>query len=164
MVEIDGPADRFWHFALTVYPQPDARAAFLRLQDRDGADVPMLLWCLWCAAEGVGLSVKPMRAALAFSVNWRRDRVEPVRALRRAWKGASGQLPPQASEAARQALAKAEQTIERIQMDHLADMAHGTDEADAALANIRLYAAEAGLSFDTDDIDTITCSVSLPVR
>ncbi len=157
MVEPDTNAARFWRFALGVYLPDDARAAFLRLQDRDGADVPLLLFCLWCGVEGVRLSDEAMAQAVAFSRDWRADRVEPLRALRHAWKGA----PDALSQAARQQVAKAEQAVERLQMDHLAGLRAGEDgAADAVAANLSSLSRHAELSLDRADIAIVTALAS----
>ncbi len=134
-------ADRFWRFALAVYLPEEA--LFLRLQDTGGMDVPLTLFCLWCGSEGLTLSEPVMREAIAFSDAWRRDRVEPLRTLRRAWKDTPGAL----SEAARQQVAAAEQAIERLQMTHLATLRHGiTGAQDAPVSNLALYCRLAALT------------------
>ena len=156
MVDSDDPAGRFWRFALAVYLPEENRRLFLRLQDAAGMDVPLVLFCLWCGAEGLRLSEASMRAAVAFSEGWRRGRVEPLRALRRAWKDAPGPLPPALSEAARQRVAEAEQAVERLQMDHLADLRAGTpDTPDAARYNLAFCCRIAALVPDPDDLAAV---------
>ena len=158
MVEGEAAPARFWKFALGVYLPEEARAAFLRLQDRDGADVPLLLFCLWCGVEGAALSDAAMERAVNFSAAWRAERVEPIRRLRMAWKDRPGTLPPDASEAARQQVAKAEQAVERLQMDHLAGFrdgaAHRVD--DALPHNIAILCRHASLTFDPADMATVS--------
>ena len=148
-------AEQFWHFALSVYGRDDARAAFLRLQDRDGADVPMLLWCLWCAAEKRGILREGMAEAVAFSSAWRSATVTPLRALRRGLKqGIEGVALP-LSEAGRAQIAATEQALERMQMDHLAALPVGGAARDAKTL-IALYADCAGVSFDPGDVAVVT--------
>jgi len=72
-------AERFWKYALTLYDQEAVREALLRLQDRDGADVPLLLWCVWCGAEAQGVSDEAMSQAVEFSAVWREQTVSPLR-------------------------------------------------------------------------------------
>lgn len=157
MVGPDTDAARFWRFALAVYGPPEARALFLRLQDEGGLDVPMALFCLWCGAEGMRVSERAMAGAVAFSAAWRSDRVEPLRALRRGWKDAPGPLPPALSEAARQQVARAEQAVERVQMDHLSTLRAGeaADAEEAARDNLALYCRLAGASPDRTALDTL---------
>lgn len=146
-------ADRFWQFALAVYLPQEGRALFLRLQDEGGLDVPLALFCLWCGAETLCLSEPAMRQAIAFSAAWRRERVEPLRALRRTWKQVPGSLPAHLSEAARQRVAQAEQAVERLQMDHLVTLREGVSGGlGAAADNLALYCQLAPLSPDQGDL------------
>ena len=153
MVEPDASADRFWQFALAIYLPEEGRSLFLRLQDDGGMDVPLALFCLWCGSESLCLSNPAMRQAIAFSAAWRAERVEPLRALRKAWKGGTGSLPLALSEAARQRVAQTEQAVERLQMDHLSGLRDGVlDSPDAAKANLALYCRLAQLSPDEGDL------------
>lgn len=141
MVEDDARGAEFWNFALSVYAYEAQRNVFLRLQDEYGLDVPMLLWCLWQGSQGIVVSRGVMAQARDFSLDWRTKHVEPLRALRRAWKdetgGKAGPL-----EDARQAVARAEQAVERTQMMTLASLPCGNAadrSQDASAANIELY-------------------------
>jgi hypothetical protein len=90
-----------------------------------------------------------MASAVAFSARWRVERVEPLRRLRRDWKAA----PDALSQAARQCVAKAEQAVERLQMDHLAGLSDGQPDPSGAMnANVAAYARHAALTFDPVDI------------
>jgi len=161
MVEPEIPSARFWRFALAAYMPPEARGLFLRLQDEGGADVPMALFCLWCGSDGVRLPDAAMAGAVAFSAAWRTARVEPLRALRRGWKDGTVDLPSALSEAARQSVAKAEQAVERLQMEHLSTLRAdreraGEEEVEhAAHDNLALYCRLAGLSPDPALLDTV---------
>lgn len=144
-------AERFWEYALNLYAQDAARDALLRLQDRDEADVPLVLWCLWCGAEGRGVSVDEMRQAVDFSNIWRRKTVEPLRTLRRGLKAGISGVDPVLLKAAREKIAMTEQSVERMQMDHLATLGSG-EAASSANEVIDRYALVAGLSLDRDDV------------
>ena len=148
-------AEQFWTFALSVYGREAAREAFLRLQDRDGADVPMLLWCLWCGATRRGVSASVMQQAVMFSEAWRAAVVGPLRSLRRGLKSGANGVSLDSSEKARQAIASTEQAVERMQMDALAGMPQDEPSSDA-LALIKLYAQVAGLSFDAADVAVVS--------
>lgn len=147
-------AERFWVFALELYGQDAAREAFLRLQDRDGADVPMMLWCLWCGAEGQGISDEVMAEAIGFSAAWREQTVGPLRTLRRALKPGILGVQTALSEAARSKIATTEQAVERLQMDHLAGLLSGTG-AGGPRENMDRYARAASLSLDADDVSVV---------
>lgn len=42
----------FWNFSLDHYKQEGVQAACLHLQDSFGADVNLVLYCLWLARQG----------------------------------------------------------------------------------------------------------------
>jgi len=117
----------------------------------------MALFCLWRGAEGMRISARAMGEAVAFSAAWRTARVEPLRALRRGWKDApADDLPPGPSEAARQHVARAEQAVERLQMEHLAGLDAGEEVSKgAARDNLALYCRLARLSPDPVVLDTL---------
>jgi uncharacterized protein (TIGR02444 family) len=87
---ITGPAARareadLWGFAVVLYGRPGVAAACLALQDRRGADIPLLLAALWHVERGRGTpDLKPWRA---ISAAWRAAAVLKLRALRSALKG-----------------------------------------------------------------------------
>lgn len=150
-------AERFWTHALGVYLREEPRAAFLRLQDRGGADVPMLLWCLWLSSEGRAPSRQTMADAVAFSARWRTAMVDPLRRVRRGAKGGIDGLPADLAEAGRTLVAETEQALERLQMDHLAGLPvePGTVPAQAMLG---LYADAAGLALDPEDVAVVVAA------
>ena len=49
-VEDPALANPFWTFSLAVYAEPGVQAECLDLQDQDGIDVNMLLFCAWLGA------------------------------------------------------------------------------------------------------------------
>ncbi len=157
MVELRPDADRFWHFALDLYRPQGNRALFLRVQDDAGLDVPLALFCLWCGSEGLHLSEPAMGEAVAFSAAWRAARIEPLRALRRAWKASPGPFPAALAEDARQQVAGAEQAVERLQMDHLVTLRRGAQgDGQAVATNLALYVRLARLSLEESDFNGLT--------
>jgi len=147
-------AEQFWVYALELYGQSTAREALLRLQDRDGADVPMLLWCVWHGAKEQGVSKDRMVQAVDFSKAWREETVEPLRKVRRALKSGIPGVESTLSETARSRIAETEQAVERIQMDHLAEIPLGALRGSAA-ENLDHYALVAGLSLDAADVSIL---------
>jgi uncharacterized protein (TIGR02444 family) len=90
----DTVVDEFWAASLELYARPDVAAACLRLQDERGLDVNLLLLCCWFARSGRGrLSEDDLATAEARAASWRRDVIEPLRAMRRELK----ELPDGAS-------------------------------------------------------------------
>jgi uncharacterized protein (TIGR02444 family) len=147
-----------WDFALAVYAGPGVEAACLRLQDRSGLDVTMLLFCLWCGFTGPGsLSESAMAAALRTVRLWGGGVTAPLRAARRALKDEA--LGADAARIGlRAAVIEAERRSERIMLEVLAvqDGAAlpGPRGEAAARANLALYCRTAVRAPDTDLPDT----------
>lgn len=74
----------FWAFSLKVYASPGVAEVCLRLQDRHGADVNLLLYAGWIAASGCGaLAEEALRALIGRTEVWQAEVVRPLRAVRR---------------------------------------------------------------------------------
>ena len=87
------PRDALWTFSLALYGKPGIAPALIRLQDRNGLDVNLLLFCCFVGARGLGpLSKAQLIAADRAIRAWRKAVVEPLRTVRRSLK-----LPPLAS-------------------------------------------------------------------
>lgn len=81
-------ADALWAFSLRVYALPEVAEACLSLQDRYGIDVNLLLFCCWA---GRALDEADFDMADAAVATWRRDVVEPLRAVRRGLSSVSSE-------------------------------------------------------------------------
>lgn len=77
---------KFWNFSLAVYAQPEVPKACLWLQDERGADINLVLFCLWAGAVGIPLREPVMQSALRFSERWAGEVIHPLRAVRRWMK------------------------------------------------------------------------------
>ena len=80
-------SNALWDYALATYAMPRVAGACLRLQDEQGVDVLILLYALWCEDRGEALpdgAVEEIDSALA---PWREEVIEPLRQLRRSWRG-----------------------------------------------------------------------------
>ena len=78
----------FWDYSLRLYSRPGTAEICLRLQDRLGADVTLLMFGLWVAAGGGGaLSVTDWGRAIGATQAWRDEVVRPLRAIRKNMKG-----------------------------------------------------------------------------
>ncbi len=80
-----------WRYAVTLYGRPGVAEACLALQDRHGADVPLLLAAIWHAERGWG--TPDLARWRAISAAWRAAAVLPLRSLRRALKARPGWEP-----------------------------------------------------------------------
>lgn len=140
-------AAELWRFSLAIYAQPGVAPACLVLQDHDGRDVNVALYCCWLGVSGRGRLDRDGLAAADQSVaGWRRDVVENFRVARRAIKAAA--IPESDSLYAK---AKAvELEAERLLQQRLVGLAPAVDPAlttgerlAAALANLALYVGDA---------------------
>ena len=94
------PGDPLWTFACDLYGRPSVAQACLLLQDEAGADVPVLLYLIWCARTGRPVDAAEVVRAEACITSWRGEVIEPLRAVRRAMR--SNLLPGQHIEACRE--------------------------------------------------------------
>ena len=140
------PEDSLWRFALAVYGQPGVEAVCLDLQERLGADVPLLLFVLWAgAACGVRLPDAAPDATMerlsAEADAWRNAVVAPLRGVRRHLKGVAG------AEAFRQTVKDAELEAERLGLARLcraSGLRPAASDRAAAEANVRRLIGEDG--------------------
>jgi uncharacterized protein (TIGR02444 family) len=151
-------AESFWKFSLVLYGRPGVAPALIRLQDRLGLDVNMLLYCCWIGSDGRSLTAAELAAVEAAVEPWQAQVVRPLRSLRRQLKGGFGDLPADRVEAYRKRLNELEIEGERIAQEAMAVMLHGgSDPAYAAgriVGNLRAYLelrnVAVGGSDDTD--------------
>ncbi|MGE0665240.1 MAG: TIGR02444 family protein [Sphingomonadales bacterium] len=130
------PDHRFWDFSADLYRRSGVEAACLLLQDRFGADVNLVLYCVWI---GRGLSGEALGLALEAAAPLRQF-IESLRAMRRA--GARG-------DGSYEALLKAELAAEKLEQDALEALAPPErPSAGAGTANLRLYAERLGVDAD----------------
>lgn len=82
------PPSQLWDFATKLYSSQDVEDACLRLQDRRGLDVNLILFCIWVAASGRGtLDGDEMTAGIDAGIVWQSQVVGPLRHVRRYLKG-----------------------------------------------------------------------------
>ncbi len=79
-----------WNYSLEVYRKPNVEAELLQLQDRFGADVNVLLSCLWVASQGLELDDNALSELLKISASCQAQCIMPLRSLRRGLKGLAG--------------------------------------------------------------------------
>jgi uncharacterized protein (TIGR02444 family) len=146
--EQSAPADRFWRFSLALYGRPGVADACVALQDRDGLDVNVVLWCCWHASEGRALDIAELAAADAQVAPWRTGVVEPLRAVRRRLKLTRPGPVDEGREALRQQVKSAELEAEKHEQAALTAAAVGApvSEPPTAVAwrNLEAYLASRG--------------------
>lgn len=159
-----------WRFSLRVYGAEGVEAACLRLQDDQGADVNLVLFCCWLGTAGYGRAAAPLlRSALAAASQWHARAVAPLRALRRSLKHDPAPLAAADAEPVRRKVLAAELEAEHALQTLLFALASNLDRAalpadrraaDAA-ANVESYLAMKGIALDDAvrrDIGTIVAA------
>jgi uncharacterized protein (TIGR02444 family) len=79
-----------WDFSLQQYARAGVADACLRLQDEQGVNVNVLLWCLWLERRGLRLDAARLRSAQKRIHAWDEHYVVPLRQLRRRMKAEFG--------------------------------------------------------------------------
>jgi uncharacterized protein (TIGR02444 family) len=162
----------FWQFSLRIYAKPGVEQACLRLQDREGVDVNLLLLCCWAAASGRGaLTKRTLRAAMSSVANWQTEVIAPLRAARRRLKQGFDRVPQERTAELRKRIGKMEIECEHSEQLLLArhvealPRAGRSDDSRAALTGIERYFAciDARPSRDArEDITTIIAASLAP--
>ena len=136
-------ASRFWDFSRAIYADPAVAAAALSLQDADGRDVNLALYCLYAGfVAGRELDDAALSCLATAVESWNEEVIRPLRAVRRRLKGRA--------EAAglRDGVASAELEAERLAQARLvaAVPVRPTAAPDKATAwrNLARYAGDAG--------------------
>jgi uncharacterized protein (TIGR02444 family) len=154
--EIEAPStDAFWDFAVSVYAANGVSDECLALQDRDGLDVNLLLFCAYAGlAYGRAFDDADLENLTQDSAAWQRDVVGPLRAARIAMKPLEQDPRTEVAHgvaALRQTVKESELAAERIEHAILIDWMRGhpghraPDGAAAAVANIAALLARHGI-------------------
>ncbi len=156
---MDADRPSLWDFSLAVYARTGVADACLALQDRHGADVNLLLFCLWWACHGGGwLTAAELDSARAAAGAWQLQVVVPLRAVRRALKVPLG-APRGPAEKLRQRVKDVELEAERLEQSMLAASFAASPAAPPAVetalasaaANLRDYLAGVDLAAGSTD-------------
>jgi len=77
-------AAELWTFAVELYDQEGIKATCLRIQARYGLAISLLLGAIWAGLQGKGrLGATELEEAIRRALEWHREIIEPMRALRR---------------------------------------------------------------------------------
>lgn len=108
----------FEAYASALYALPGVAEACLDLQDREGADVNLLLLACWLASRGVRLDAAAAERLRAVAAAWRGPVLVPLRRARRALRPLVAELASTArgerAARLRSALAAVELEAERL--------------------------------------------------
>jgi uncharacterized protein (TIGR02444 family) len=137
----------FFDYSLAVYGRAGVAEQCLALQDREGLDVNLLLFCLWAASRGRTVDGREMDRLIDAAAPWQRDVVATFRALRRWLKdrpvAAAGEAATLRENAKRRELEAEE--IEQRRLEACLEMPAGAEPDPAiAAANLSVYLARAG--------------------
>jgi uncharacterized protein (TIGR02444 family) len=148
-------------FSLRFYVLPGVQEACLALQDRDAADVNMVLFALWAASNGRPLTEAELEAADRAALYWRDAVVRPLRAVRRGLSAPPADADGAQTQALREAVKAAELKAEFLQQNAMEKSLAGPGDqaASAALAhrNLALYAAFKGGPFGQAEMERLIC-------
>lgn len=147
-----------WLFAVSFYGRPGVADACLRCQDEAGADVNLVLFLLWQGGLGHRLSPDDVAGCEAAVAEWRRNVVQPLRAMRRRLK-----TGPQLSAATgfRDRIKAAELEAERIELETLFHAAPSPalpgigGPEDCARHNLAAYEGVAGLRLPAEAVSML---------
>lgn len=109
------PSSAFWDFSLQFYGRPGVASACLELQDSAGADINVVLYLFYLAAQSRRLDEDAIAALDAATVQWRDRVVRPLRMARRHLKSCPAPFAGDGSAELRNAIKRDELAAERIE-------------------------------------------------
>lgn len=112
-------ADMFWEFSLKLYAHPNVAAACLELQDHCNVDVNVLFFLIFLSCHGRQVNIGMVRDIDASVSLWRKEVVQPLRAVRRALKVGVAPVAASDSESLRSSIKREELAAERLQQESL---------------------------------------------
>lgn len=136
-----------WDFSLRTYARPGIAPLCLELQDSYGADVNLLLWCVWMESQQKQLTADRLQQAEAQVAAWVKETLHPLRHMRRQLKNQYG-TTDSLIESLRQTIKQAELQAEQQEQVQLQILAASWPVAAATLPsgeNLRIYLAHLGL-------------------
>ena len=161
------PSSPFWKFSLGFYRMDGVPEACLILQDRSAADVNIVLFLLWTAAQGRRLSNDAVRVLTDNVRTWQAGVIAPIRSLRRMLKDAPPLLDKGTAEVFRTKIKALELEAERLQQEAMFALGPSlptepaTSVEDAARAHIAAYQAVIGQWFDGATVDALVKALCL---
>jgi uncharacterized protein (TIGR02444 family) len=146
-LSMDFPETPFWNFSLRVYGTDKIPAACLRLQDRHGIDVNLLLFALWLARSDAADTASALDAAIDASAVWHCEVVRPLRAVRQRMKDGVPPVDNVLAQSLRARLQKLEIDTEHAEQVTLWQAAGSPSEIEADPASPRQAARLLGRYF-----------------
>jgi uncharacterized protein (TIGR02444 family) len=165
--EISASSSPFWKFSLGFYRMDGVPEACLILQDRSAADVNIVLFLLWTAAQGRRLSNDAVRVLADKVRTWQTGVIAPIRSLRRMLKDAPPLLDKGTAEVFRTKIKALELEAERLQQEAMFALGPSlptepaTSVEEVARAHIAAYQAVIGQQFDGATVDVLVKALRL---
>ncbi len=125
---------RLWPFALWLYQQPQVDTSCLALQDNIGADVNLLLYCVWHGVTRGPIETTQWHPLLTCSQYWQAQILQPLRTARRNLKSEA--------EALYELAKKAELACEQAELEaleQLTDKTPSTSKQHFSAYNLSAY-------------------------
>ena len=122
-----------WDYALGAWRAPGVSEACLRLQDRHGQCVSLLLWRAWAVTERREIDGVRMDAAVSLARHWEGEVIAPLRKARRALDGPSGGPEGDSIRRLRPNVRAAELDAERALLEGLEALTPSPSGADCRL-------------------------------
>jgi uncharacterized protein (TIGR02444 family) len=148
--------EAFWDFSLRAYGYADVARSCLALQNRNGCDVNLLLFCCWGGLTFGVIADDVLATAVDHSQRWNTRVVGPLRSARNWMKGKTWVAAADAHETLRNRIKSVEFEAERLQQATLGHLlgnltdpepnAHGA--LDAMVNNLGRYLGRAGIAAD----------------
>ncbi|WP_416898557.1 MAG: TIGR02444 family protein [Minwuia sp.] len=153
------PPNDLWDFATRLYARGRAKDACLSLQDRNGLDVNVVLFCCWVASSGRGtFRSGELEAALEAVNRWRGHVIQVLRDLRHELKDGVPPAPKPLSDDLRRVVVECELHAEHVEvlMLHKSMARSGTGTFDPVqqlednVANLLRYLTLVGVKPEAD--------------
>ncbi len=161
-----------WHFMERIYAAPGVATACLRLQDRNGVDVPLLLASIYAAGTGCPVGSEEVQRFDRICADWRREVIHPLRRVRRRMKQSEWMQTLEPAPEFRENVKRLELRGEQIQVlmlwQAIEELSRGSSDpkgdgtayrraAGAVVAHFYGAAPESGA---LEDIETLACAAT----
>ena len=132
----------FWSYSLRFYDDRKTQKTCLDAQNRLGADVNLILFCLFKAQAGHCLNLNALKKANTNVISWRTDVIQPLRQIRKNLKGQPYNLPDNDQAAIRKTVNNLELRTEKFQQQYLETLeleSQAAEPKQAAKDNLAAY-------------------------
>jgi uncharacterized protein (TIGR02444 family) len=144
-------AEAFWTFSTRFYARPGVEAHLLTLQDRDGLEVNLALFCLFAAQLHHALDHTAIEAMRGVGLAWGHEVVGHLRQARRLMKPRASEN--EAAARLRNEVKAIELAAEKAMQAALADLLVAIDCPDRSESPRAIAAANFAAWFDEEGVD-----------